>query len=433
MRPSESGFFEEEGWREQSSTFTDIAEMNADGGQWCRLMKARRYGKWFILKTLRAEYKDQPRYLALLKKEFEIAHQMDHPNIVQTLAIEQVPDVGLCIVQGYIEGRTLRQAIDEERWTAKRVTDVMEQTADALAYIHARQTVHRDLKPENIMLTTNGDRVKLIDFGLSDADDYSALKQPAGTLRYAAPEQIAGVEQLDARADIYSLGVILNELADRLPPYDRPHFRRIARRCTRTDRERRPSSVKEIRWQNRHRAIHWSLVALAAIIALVFMLRTNRPTTLTQPQRDTIVERVEVPQASEIRQEEIPSIPQPVQPSESTPSPKPSQGQQPASPTSFALTVYNAAFARYKNAIAEMRHQASATGADSATLSSSTIRRIVDESLDAAISEINQTTTDEAERYTLQRQASAAINKAQIDFRRDTTQWKAFCEAAAGK
>ena len=60
---------------------------------------------------------------------------------------------------------------------------------DALEYIHGKQTAHRDLKPSNIMITRNGQHVKLIDFGLSDTDDYAVYKQPAGTEGYISPEQ----------------------------------------------------------------------------------------------------------------------------------------------------------------------------------------------------------------------------------------------------
>ena len=88
---------------------------------------------------------------------------------------------------------------------------VVVEIAEALAFIHRQQVVHRDLKSQNIMITHNGHYVKLIDFGLADTDSHAILKQPAGTLRYMAPEQ-AQQTQADVRNDIYSLGVIFQDM-----------------------------------------------------------------------------------------------------------------------------------------------------------------------------------------------------------------------------
>jgi serine/threonine protein kinase len=82
---------------------------------------------------------------------------------------------------------------------------------DAVEYIHRKGIVHRDLKPENIIITRNGEHVKLIDFGLADADQYAVLKQPAGTPKYMSPEQKERAEA-DERNDIYSLGVIMEQM-----------------------------------------------------------------------------------------------------------------------------------------------------------------------------------------------------------------------------
>lgn len=117
--------------------------------------------------------------------------QLDHPNIVRVSSKEVNEEFGPCIVMEYIDGVTLDQFLDTKpsRQARRKVVD---QLVDALAYIHGKQIVHRDLKPSNILITRNGNNVKIIDFGLSDADDYAILKQTAGTLKYMAPEQING-------------------------------------------------------------------------------------------------------------------------------------------------------------------------------------------------------------------------------------------------
>ncbi|MGM9743010.1 MAG: serine/threonine-protein kinase [Candidatus Cryptobacteroides sp.] len=102
--------------------------------------------------------------------------------------------------------------------------------------MHRRQIVHRDLKPSNIMLTTNGMHAKVVDFGLSDSDSFAFMKIPAGTRLYASPELMAG-ERVDARSDLWSLGVILREFGSR--------YARISAKCMR----RNPSDRYDSAWE----------------------------------------------------------------------------------------------------------------------------------------------------------------------------------------
>ena len=153
-----------------------------------RLVKVKRQGRWFMLKGIKPEYQKQTVFFELLKKEYELMVQLDHPNIVKAYAKEVNDGIGPCIVMEYIDGITLDQFLEGKpsRQVRRKVVD---QLIDALAYIHSKQILHRDLKPSNILVTRNGNNVKIIDFGLSDADDYAILKQSAGTVKYMAPEQ----------------------------------------------------------------------------------------------------------------------------------------------------------------------------------------------------------------------------------------------------
>lgn len=227
-----------------------------------QLVKVKRQGRWFLLKGLKPEFRQNPVYLELLKKEYALMAQLDHPNIVKAYAKEENETLGPCIVMEYIDGVTLDIFLsgNPSKDVRRKVTD---QIVDALCHVHSKQILHRDLKPGNILITRNGNNVKIIDFGLSDADDYAILKQSAGTLKYMAPEQLEQGRKIDCRADIYAFGLLLKRLF--------PHrFRRIAARCTRDDSERRYADMEVVRRafekRDRRRRLIPSLIILLVAV-----------------------------------------------------------------------------------------------------------------------------------------------------------------------
>ncbi len=175
------------------------------------LYSVEREGKMFVVKALAQSYRGDLLYESLLRKEFEIGYSLDHPNICRTIGLEHFAEVGNAIVMEWIDGRTLDEYISEKRHNQTELQRIVEQLCDALSCAHKRQTIHRDLKPQNVIITYNGDSVKLLDFGLSDTDSHTAFKEPAGSRKYASPELLRG-DKIDSRSDIYSLGVIINEL-----------------------------------------------------------------------------------------------------------------------------------------------------------------------------------------------------------------------------
>ena len=201
------------------------------------LYVATRFGRKYVLKALAEPYRESTPHIELLRKEFTIGVGVDHPNIVRLLDFGHMDSIGWYIQMEFIDGITLDQFLETNPPMAIR-RRVIEQLLDALSCLHERQIIHRDIKPSNILITRNGSAVKLIDFGVSDTDDYVTFKQPAGSMVYIAPEQLAG-KTIDNRADIYAVGKIISLLF--------PHrYKYIARKCTRVNPADRYSSCAQV-------------------------------------------------------------------------------------------------------------------------------------------------------------------------------------------
>ena len=185
----------------RTDRFTDFSTVPSRG--YNLLVRAKRHGRWWMLKGLKESYRNDAVYQVLLQKEYEITSQLQHPMIVSVFSLEEVEGFGPCIVMEWIEGLTLKEWLAQGNHSRKQRRHVADMLLEALAYVQSRQTQHRDLNPSNIMLTHDGQHLKLIDFGLSDTDSHTILKAPAGTEGYMAP---------DGPSDIYSLGCILREL-----------------------------------------------------------------------------------------------------------------------------------------------------------------------------------------------------------------------------
>lgn len=259
-----SGFVDE-GMFSAGEQFSNVREFYSSASGYNRLFRCERYGKVHVLKALQPFYANSVLHEQALRKEFNIGYQLEHPHICHTLGWEQVSGLGNCILMEYIDGVTLKELMEQGRLTDSLAYKIIGELCEALSYLHNKQIIHRDLKPGNILITHNGNNVKLIDFSLSDCDDYDILKMPAGTRYYLAPEvlQTDGVS-IDLRADIYSLGVVIGEMASLLKD---KRLAAISRRCTQRKREKRYQSAAEVVMALKKK--QHSVYGYAAIVAVV--------------------------------------------------------------------------------------------------------------------------------------------------------------------
>jgi WD40 repeat protein/tRNA A-37 threonylcarbamoyl transferase component Bud32 len=180
------------------------------------------------LKLLAASLAEDESFRDRFLHESELAASIDHPNIVPIYDAGTTEDL-LFIAMRYVEGRDLKERLQRGRLDPADAIGILAQVASALDAAHARGLVHRDVKPSNVLLDLGArpdgsDHVYLADFGLtkraSEETRIGDAGHLVGTIDYVAPEQIAG-EEIDGRADVYSLGCVLYECLVGQPPFQR--------------------------------------------------------------------------------------------------------------------------------------------------------------------------------------------------------------------
>jgi serine/threonine protein kinase/tetratricopeptide (TPR) repeat protein len=180
-------------------------------------------GRPVALKFPHLDVTGEPTLRARFVREARAASVLDHPNIVVIYDICEI-EGEIFIAMQCVEGQPLRERLKTGPLPGAVVTATGREVADALAHAHARGVIHRDIKPENILVTDDG-RVKVADFGLASIASDLALTHThefAGTPSFTAPEVIQS-RPVDARADLYSLGVVLYEMCAGQPPFHGDH------------------------------------------------------------------------------------------------------------------------------------------------------------------------------------------------------------------
>lgn len=259
-----SGFFLPSGPENADTASNDLELIHTSKDGFNELYRICKSGRFFVYKALKKQYRGNLMYEDLLSKDFNIGFSLTHPGLCQYFAKIRHPEIGSCIVMEWIDGCTLEELIATGDIDKSLAGKIICEICDALGYMHRRQVIHRDLKPENILVTHNGQNVKIIDFGLSDADSFAAFKAPAGTRIYASPELLAG-EPIDSRSDIWSLGVIIGET--------HPYYRKVAEKCLVRARGKRYASAEEVKNAILHessrkfwKAVLWVAASVVAAI-----------------------------------------------------------------------------------------------------------------------------------------------------------------------
>lgn len=170
--------------------------------------------RYVAIKVMHAAFKEDPNFLARFQREARIVAKLEHPHIVPVYDFNEHEGQPYLVMR-FIEGDTLKARLQAGPLSTAQVVDILRPVCQALAYAHDQGVLHRDIKPSNILLTAQGG-VFLTDFGLAKIAQAgeSTLSQDTmiGTPQYISPEQAQGNASLDARTDIYSLGVVMYEL-----------------------------------------------------------------------------------------------------------------------------------------------------------------------------------------------------------------------------
>lgn len=205
--------------------WTEIEHLPEWDEEFYDIYTAKKYGKWVMFKTLKEKYRDDPRFKAMIEKEFDVRYNLSHPNIIMINDFEDIPGVGMSIVTDDVYGTSLRKLIEKGEVTAHHIDQIKTRLIDAIDYIQRNHLVHLPITPDKIIFTENIGNLKLIDVGF---DQHSHLT-PA-----------------EATEDIHNFGKVLDEALDAVDEPD-PHLRQVAKKCMTLNPYERFTSVHKVK------------------------------------------------------------------------------------------------------------------------------------------------------------------------------------------
>jgi len=205
------------------SDYRVMGELGRGGFAVVYSVKDLRLNRYLAVKVIRPALVASERMVERFRREAQMVSQLSHPNIL-TVSFAGEADGVVFYAMPRVQGRTLREILRERgKLSMVECLKLFHEMTSALDHAHAQGIVHRDVKPANVMLEHSGGRALLLDFGIAKAlaatgGNLSISGQIIGSLEYMSPEQAAGSKTIDARSDIYSLGIVLFEaVTGRLP------------------------------------------------------------------------------------------------------------------------------------------------------------------------------------------------------------------------
>ncbi len=206
------------------SHYTILQQIGSGGMGVLYLAEDTQINRKAVLKFLPENLNNDNEINLRFKREAQAAGSLSHPNIV-TIYDVGVHEDKTFIAMEYVEGKTLREIIDDDELTIEQIKDVSIQICEGLHEAHSKGITHRDIKPENILIDGNG-KVKIVDFGLAKTTnatkELTKKSSTLGTIKYMSPEQIRN-QKVDQRTDIWSFGVILYEMITGRYPFKGEH------------------------------------------------------------------------------------------------------------------------------------------------------------------------------------------------------------------
>ena len=226
-----------------SNEYADLRPLYASRYGNSRIFTANNHGKKVIVKALKAECADDAACKASLRQEYETTSMLDNKYIRKALDFTNIEGLGDCIVFEYVDGKSLAEHVRVGTLSEKQVKSILTEVCDGLNFLHRNGLVHCNLNPENVMVSANDGHVKLIDIGVpetkQDADRELLIKER----EFVAPEIIKG-EDFDSRADIYSIGKIMEFIGERNIS---KQFHAAATHCTQFSKEQRFDTISDVR------------------------------------------------------------------------------------------------------------------------------------------------------------------------------------------
>jgi len=226
-----------------SNDYTNLKLIHTSHYGNSQVFTATNNGKKVVVKALKPQCANDPACKELLRQEYETTSILDNKYIRKALDFVQIEGLGDCIIFEYIEGKSLAEHVRVGTLSEKQVKSVLTEVCDGLYYLHRNGIVHCNLNPDNIMVTAGDYRVKLIDIGIpetkQDADRELLIKE----MEFIAPEIIKG-EDYDSRADVYSIGKIMEFIGERNIS---KQFGNVATHCTQFSKEQRFDNISDVR------------------------------------------------------------------------------------------------------------------------------------------------------------------------------------------